>query len=297
MDEPLPPTVTAVLRPGDVLLSLGVGKTSLAIKTFDGGRYSHAALWTGEGVIESTTPRVREGLLADSLREHPRQVVDAYRHRSLSADEALAVVARAREYVGRAYSYGDLFLCASLMAIAANFPPKGQVSFLRDACEFLHFMALDRPADGELVTCTQLVVRAFARAGVSIRVQPRAAERVDVAALVGAARDLAVDAKRGAADRSFLSKAERDEWLAMQADLRRKCEELTGPSPTDDDVKGPLARWDGRAAVRAQGEWRANLVMPRYLETSPDLELVATIYPAAGPGAPPGTPARSSPAA
>jgi len=291
------------LQPGDVMLSLGTGKISAAIQALDGGDYSHAAIWTGDRVIESTTPCVRERSLAESLREHPREYVDVYRHKSMSPGAASAVVTSARQYVDRTYSYGDLFLCASLISIAGAFPDKKQARFLKEACEFLHFLSLNRPPNGAHVTCTQLVVQAFSSSGLPIRIYPRGGVQFDLRAVVGGVEELAWgDTKKEIAD-DGLSEEEQREWLAFQIALHEKCAELCAPEVTaslvtEDGVKGPLARWDGRSAVRAEGEWRSNLVTPRNLQTSPDLEFFTRVYP--GPsGEPtlpqPGTPERRSP--
>jgi hypothetical protein len=284
-------TTIKVLQPGDVLLSLGIGKTSAAIKALDGGKYSHAALWTGAAVIESTTPCVHEHSLEESLEKHPREYVDAYRYRGAIDAGALGrVIDAARTYVDRAYSYGDLVLCASLMAIASTLPKRGQVKLLKEACEFAHFMTRDRPRDGEHVTCTQLVVRSYSAAGLSIQIEPRGAERVDVVAIVGAAGELA--ASKGVED--AIGAEELEEWRGMQAALQAKCAELN-VDVSEGIAKGPLRRWDGHSPVRAEGEWRSNLVTPRNLEES--FEFQCRIFPSGGAGAVidhRGTPARRS---
>jgi hypothetical protein len=258
------------LRPGDVLLSLGTGTTSEAIRMLDGGEYSHAALWTGSTVIESTTPCVMERTFAKSLADHDRAYVRAYRHRKCHGERAALVISGAREYVDRTYSYGDLFLCASLMAVASYLPTKAQLSFLKQACEVAHFLSEDRARDGEHVTCTQLVVRAYAFAGLSLRIQPTGAVRFGAKQVLGAVGELAASKDDG--DEALA------EWIALQDALRAKCVELTG-APGADVEKGPLKRWDKVSPVEAENEWRSNLVTPRNLQSSVDLEFVGEIYP------------------
>lgn len=90
---------TKRLRPGDILLSRGQGDTADAIRTLDGGTYSHAGIWSGSGVIELTTPKVVEWPLEQSLIAHPRVMVDVYRY-STSGARQQRVVEMARRYVG-----------------------------------------------------------------------------------------------------------------------------------------------------------------------------------------------------
>src|SRR4051812_36350039 len=99
----------AQLEPGDILLSLGEGKISRAIQALDGGLYSHAALWAGEGILESTLPNVLEHPLNVSLNKHGRVYVDVYRHQG-AAGKRSRIVEEARKFVGRPYASGELLL-------------------------------------------------------------------------------------------------------------------------------------------------------------------------------------------
>ncbi len=287
---------TRRLEPGDILLSLGISKTSIAIRALDGGDYSHAALWTGAAVIESTTPCVQELALDDSLGRHPREYIDAYRYKTMDRAKASIVVNSARAYVGRAYAYGDLFLCASLMALATGVPKRGQVRLLKEACEFFHFMTLDHPTAGEHVTCTQLVVRAYDEAGLPLHILPTGPDdRIDFGSIVAAVGELARESVSKDISPNELAEAEREEWLALQAALRAKCAALDSTAISAGDVpKGPLRLWDGRSPVTAKGQWRSNLVTPRNLQKSCDLDLVGRLYSAEGAARSlqPGTPAR-----
>ncbi len=279
------------LQPGDVLLSLGIGKTSTAIRMLAGGDYSHAALWSGERVIEATTPRVQEHTLEESLKNHPREYVDVFRYEAIPPGKAAVVVSTARESVDTAYSYGDLFLCASLMAVASRMPRRGQIPFLKDACEFFHFMKLDRPPLGEHMTCTKLVVVAYNAAGLALHIQPVPVDRVDVRSLVDAAGELARDS---VSKDMALDGDQKEEWLAFQAELRIKCAQLGAEDDVLDSAepKGPLRGWDGRTPVRAVGEWRSSLITPCNLAQSPDLISIGRLYSAPGAQTQPGTPAR-----
>jgi hypothetical protein len=279
------------LRRGDVLLSLGVGRTSTAIRALAGGDYSHAALWSGDGVIEATTPCVQEHGLESSLGKHPREYVDAFRYLSMPVGSAELVVTAARQSIDVAYSYGDLFLCASLMAVASQLPRRGQLPLLKEVCEMFHVMQRDGARPGEHMTCTKLVVRSYAAAGLALHIRPTPPDRVDLRSLYGAAEELARD--RISKDLA-LAADERDEWLALQAELRAQCAALDPPDAASrgDVPKGPLRGWDGRTPVQAVGEWRSQLVTPYNLQQSPDLAPIGRLYAASGARPQPGTPAR-----
>ncbi len=113
----------STLRPGDILLSRGFGDISDMICASDGGRYSHAALWTGESVIHATLSGVKaDGLLAS---HGPQQYVDVYRfsrngEQPLGSDPwpAAPVIARAQSFVGGPYAYTDLMMLALLLGFA-----------------------------------------------------------------------------------------------------------------------------------------------------------------------------------
>jgi hypothetical protein len=268
------------LLPGDILLSLGVGPASTAIRMLDGGQHSHAALWTGQAIIESTMPEVVEHPLKVSLEKHERQHVVVYRHAKCDAAAAVRVVEQARRYIGRSYSLGDLFLCASIMAAVSGAPGRLQLPVLRQVCELLHGLRADLAREGEHVTCTQLVVRAYSSAGLPILVLPGIGGQLHLGATAVAALDLA--RSKGPQDAGAvgatpdLTPDERAEWARMQQSASDALDALGGPLVAG-AVKGPLAGWDLRAPVRAEGEWRANLVTPRYLAESPDLSEIGEI--------------------
>lgn len=186
----------STLQPADILLSLGDGDVSAAIQTLDGGHYSHAALWSGSRVIESTTPKVVERPLEQSLAAHPRVHVDVYRHARAGAARN-RIVAASRRYLGRRYGYGDLALVSLLVATSKWLPgERSQVAFLIRAGQLHKFLRLDAEAKDELVTCVELVVRAYLNAGVALAITLEAAGRFD-AQLIGAGiLELGHDAKR-----------------------------------------------------------------------------------------------------
>lgn len=263
------------LEPGDVLLSLGQGNVSAAIQALDGGKYSHAAIWSGECVIESTTPRVVEHSLQTSLGAHPRRYIDVYRHRRASARAATAVE-RARESLGNAYGRGDLVLLALLLSTSKWVPSRpAQLSFLLQGCRLNQFVKGALHAESRLVTCAGLVARSYLAAEIPLRVRVSTVGRVDAKLLGLGALEFALDAKR-----SEVAQLER-EWQELQ----RQLAVLFAGELTQCSVSAPLGtsldvtRSAKTSAVLAVGaEWSANLVTPRQLEKSPDLRFCGRLY-------------------
>jgi hypothetical protein len=266
------------LAAGDVLLSTGKSTTSLAIRTLDGGRYSHAALWTGDAVLESITPCVVERPLTASVAQ--QLYVDVYRYRDLG-DRRDAVVRAGRRYVGRAYSFGDLALAAFLIA-TSTWIPKGewQIRFLLDACELNRFFALDRPREGELVTCTELVARAYREADAPIGIVPRVDGSFDRDALFGAVVEVWRASRRAPLT---AAPAPIEDWEAVRSRVRAKLRDLAGAAseaPSPGSLRGAFGT--PPATNEAVPEWAVNLVTPHYLETSLSLERKGRIHGAPG---------------
>lgn len=271
---------TADLRQGDVLLSLGRGELSTAIRLLDGGDYSHAALFSGQGVIEATEPRVVEHPLEHSLELHSRVYVDVFRHRGPS-ELGERVVRSARSYVGRPYSYGDLFLAGMLIATSARLPPaQKQVEFLLRAAKLLEFLQLDRIAEQGLVTCVELVVRAHVAADAPLELLIEGQRHFEGRALALGVRDLLgrVRSKGELADTLEV------DWLEMRALFRNKYQDLLGleASPADALVSKGLFSPDAELVVPhatwAGVAWPANLVTPRDLSQSPSLVKIGRVY-------------------
>jgi hypothetical protein len=270
------------LQPGDLLLSMGKDSTAVAVRSLTGGLYSHCSIWTGRSVIESTAPRVMERSLAQSLQHHPRLYVDVYRYRhAIAGDE---VVAAARRYVDRPYSYGDLFLGAAVLATCARFPHrKAQVRALRAACVLYRVFGLDRELASKRVTCGELVARAYAESGLSLQVRPAAGQTLDLAAVYGGllalGHEILHDRRTFGAQQVQQREAPFASHGTSQADgsgrlrgrfvFREAARVSTGVAAM---MRG--RRVDGAAKsarILAEGwPWVANLMAPRYLETSPD---------------------------
>ncbi|HLK39829.1 MAG TPA: hypothetical protein VKU41_23895 [Polyangiaceae bacterium] len=291
------------LEPGDVLLSLGVGKLSEAIRQLDGGQYSHAALWTGSEILEATLPEVTSHPMADSLKEHPRVYIDAYRHRA-AAGKTDAVVRQARRLLGQPYAKGDLLLLTALVATASWMPgARRQHGWLMVA------NGLDLLLSGgdsgipfrDHAICTGLVVQSYAAAKVPIHVRQVQPGRFESAAMLAAVRELLVESlprvripwfsassvKKGAS----LGKGLGVEpgapvaWGDAQATLRRRFEELTGQTlPVIPRAPSGRALKKDASPLFEAGDSLPHFVTPHYLEESPDLVPLGRLHGAAAAG-------------
>jgi len=271
----------AELRPGDVLLSLGRGDASTAIQLLDGGAASHAGLWSGETVIEATDPRVVEHSLEASLEGHPRLFVDVYRH-ARSAEFGECAVLAARRYVGRRYSFGDLALGGMLVATSSWLPTsRAQIDFLFNAARIMEFLELDQIAAEGLVTCVELVARAYFEADAPLLLRISGARHFHARALFAGVREVASRMQFKAPPGSLEA-----EWEAVRQQFRAKYRELAGEEMLAATSKsfGSGTPSVGRQAVVAGIDWPPNLVTPRDLETSPTLTRLGRLY--ASPDAP-----------
>lgn len=105
----------ADLRPADVLLSRGETDIANLIVAADRGSFSHAALWTGDTIIEAT--------MKGGVEEHaPKGRRYVYRYRDVHAEspeaealspaQAAVVIERARDQVNNAYATTEIHLLA-----------------------------------------------------------------------------------------------------------------------------------------------------------------------------------------
>ena len=303
----MPAISPSSLEAGDVLLSLGVGKLSDAIRQLDGGQYSHAAIWTGSQVLEATLPEVMTNPLERSLENHPRVYVDAYRHADIAGKSA-EVVRQAEQLLGRPYAKGDLLLLTALVATAAIIPgarrQHGWLMVANGLDALLSGGGSGAPADDHPI-CTELVVRSYAAAKVPIHVRQLTPGRFDSQAILTAVLELVRESTprwrlpfggtriaKGFSSRAApgVAAGEAEDWAAAQARLRRRYEDLTGqrlaaPSPAG---VGRTLKKDLSPLFEA-GESLRRFVTPRYLETSPDLTYLGRVY-----GPDPGAKASSS---
>lgn len=299
------------LQPGDVLLSCGDSEVSRGIVELDGGSYSHAALWSGEQVIESTLPRVRAALLAE-CGEHALYI-DVFRHRE-RAQSGHAIVAQAEVYLDRPYGVNDLALSTLLIAVSSWMPTDwAEMTTLYGASSLGRMLRLLRlvaqeDAD-ERVTCSELVVRAHLNAGVPFTVTLQGGRTFKGASFLRALRELAArvrerpSARGGLFDEDDLPGASlaaelrwleslpwpvedpasmprlpQEAWLALRTEwwLSMKLVEL----PAGDAARLAELNPEALAARRllAGRDFAAGLVTPRQIEHSPDFVHIGRVH-------------------
>jgi cell wall-associated NlpC family hydrolase len=151
----------SALQPADIIVSAGVGSVSTAIRLGTASDVSHAALYVGDGdVIEAIGPGVVERPLGKSLNEHSLAV--AYRARGMTPSAAAMVVHTAEQWKGKKYDTlgaagagaRNPFVCVVVLGIV----PCGIARAGR-------FKSSDK------FYCSQLVLEAYRRAGVSFITQ------------------------------------------------------------------------------------------------------------------------------
>jgi formylglycine-generating enzyme required for sulfatase activity len=161
------------LEAGDVLLCAGTTPLQLAISALDMSWYSHAALWTSDGVIECVPSVPGAGQaggvvvrsLAQSIALGRRRHVAVMRWQSAASQRPslVPVVDQALSYQGRPYALSDVMLMAFL--ILRNFPvwTKKQWAELRP--KMPEMLAELRRAEGidarSGMTCSELVATSF----------------------------------------------------------------------------------------------------------------------------------------
>lgn len=164
----------ADLRPGDVLLARGSSRLGSPISDWicvlDGGRYSHAAIWDGDAVLEASGDgaKVQAADVKKLICEH--EFTDVYRftrngHRLGDPGwSAAPVLEVARSYVGCAYPYAQLCLLGVLVGLGRSTGlPQAQL-LLRSLGGELARLVSEVRSDGSRrrpMTCSQFVGVAF----------------------------------------------------------------------------------------------------------------------------------------
>ncbi len=153
----------AALQAADVIVSTGTGAVSGVIRAGTLSRYSHAALYIGNGeVIEAIGEGVVRQSLADALRDDVLAV--AYRRVGLSSSQASQVVRFAARQVGKSYDYGGVVGSSARTAGGTV----GRVIFIplgviQGAAAVANMLSPDSS-----FFCSELVLRAFEDAGAPI---------------------------------------------------------------------------------------------------------------------------------
>lgn len=96
---------TSDLRPADILLSTGEAVASFVIREATVSRFSHSALYIGDGQIVEA---IGSGVTLQTLRAAMRDdtLVSVYRHLHMAPEQAQQVVRYVRQHVGKLYDWG-----------------------------------------------------------------------------------------------------------------------------------------------------------------------------------------------
>lgn len=254
----------ADLRPADVLMVRGTTTLSRLIRQFDGGSYSHVALWDGAQVIEA----VREGVVARPAATSFRRldVVDVFRHVPvLGADDesgrmqaAVGEAARAMAAQGQRYATEQLLLLAVLSLVRrADLPPQHR-RLMRSVADRAAARLADLAEAGrEPMICSELVYRAFAQA------EPAGQWTLGISRSVAPAGDGPGDDFSAVSERRASDGATRDESPVAGVDAAR------------DRLIEALAQVRPPADARVEPDF----VTPADLEHSPSLRRIGRLRP------------------
>ena len=93
------------LQPADILLSTGEAVVSVFIRGATVSRFSHSALYIGQGQIVEA---IGSGVTLQSLREAMSDdtLVSVYRRLHMAPEQAQQVVRYVRQHVGKLYDWG-----------------------------------------------------------------------------------------------------------------------------------------------------------------------------------------------
>jgi uncharacterized protein YycO len=175
-DIPLDPGIggqsimTSVLEIGDIILSTTDHITSTVIRVGSGSQVSHAMLYVGQGdqVVEAVGGGVRLVPLADAIAD--ATVAVAFRVPGLTSDQKQIIADKVAAYIGRDYDYVGVVRQGAFQIHrrVCGLLPDGA----RQNCEnWAGRIDLGRGGSTDFF-CSQLVIQAFADAGVPLTSQP-----------------------------------------------------------------------------------------------------------------------------
>lgn len=158
------------LKAGDILLSYGDGWISDVIRLVDGGKYSHAALFDGEMIVEAGLRGVVKTPVEHEV--NAQKYVDVYRFKSDSGNyfslpdwPSQPVIDRAHYYWDKGTKYADnqLYLVGVLIVIRKLPYWHIDKSVLRTllALIFKLFKRIISGKETKSVVCSELVYRSF----------------------------------------------------------------------------------------------------------------------------------------
>jgi hypothetical protein len=238
------------LHPGDVIMLRGTSLVARLIIEFDGGTYSHCALYLGGGeVLEAIAEGVKRRLLDTTIADHKPELVDVFRYiddggivldGTLPYAPPVKMRADFYEREGDRYAFEDIILLALLTSIR-HIPVIGPILrfILDDAAELIARLL----AEGKHpLICSALVFRCFEEAGERYHIHVPDVELL-AAANIG-------EMKISSAQMSFLR-----QYIGATGDLSR---DVTRVHP-------------GSGLGMAAVEPAPDFVTPRDLEYSPNL--------------------------
>ncbi|MDD9942736.1 MAG: hypothetical protein OXU20_16975 [Myxococcales bacterium] len=261
------------LRPGDVLLSKGARSTiSEIIRAIDGSEYSHAALWSGTGVIESVIDGIQERPLEVSLAEGKRSIMHVYRHPDMASAVPNPVVEQARKYVGGVFAEVELYLLGVAYAAAFVLPGRGVReaaklslgSLWRELSEAHRLLAAMQNTRGcrhgrahAPMTCSTLIATAFRDGGLPLTIDISGARRL--AGHKGSASAPNADAATGHPERHAEVEAFLQTIAACFPELTEVAKRARDRLPSGLETK---------ALVSTARDWPLSLVTPRDISTA-----------------------------
>ncbi len=158
------------LQVGDIILTSAATLGSVAIQLGSAGSVSHAALYCGNGIVVEAMPGeagVREYPL-DTMTEESTQVI-VLRRVGLTTSQGMAVVERARRYVGR--DYDMLGAVASVAYQIDRFILCPIQPWIEDCNSWAQAQS-EWAYDGEGFFCSELVAKAFEEIGMPLTDSP-----------------------------------------------------------------------------------------------------------------------------
>jgi hypothetical protein len=262
------------LKPGDILLSRGVGELADVICSVDGGTYSHAAVWDGERVVEATLGGIYANPIEQGLDVCP--YVDVYRfHRKgcwLGDDgwSADPIQRRARCYVGDTYLYPDLLMATLVVALGRRTSVAAMARIVSSFGD-----RVGRSIAGKLLLATGRASPASTSTALVAAIYHEAASTPEHRyALDVSVRSSALGEGSLPAEKSAKLEAEYRELSAQwRAVLLKAAPHLARDLASVDAACTDVLGTAQARLIRAGGpELPASCVTPRDLETSPSLE-------------------------
>lgn len=157
----------ADMKAADIIVSTGSGAVSAVIRAGSVSKYSHAALYIGDGqVIEAIGEGVVKQPLSAALRDDTLAVV--YRRKNLNDDQVKVIVTYASGQVGKKYDYAGVtgaskYTVGGMALHILSLP----LATIQDIGE-----AINTISPESSFFCSELVLMAFNKANAPITFKP-----------------------------------------------------------------------------------------------------------------------------